>query len=299
MILAVTAPLPEEALDALVLVLDEIRLGRSRSRSELVERTRLSRTIVARRVGDLVERGLVVEGSPGPSTGGRPARQLAFNASAGHVLVADLGATSIDVAITTLDGRILAHRDEPSSIGDGAEGVPFASRGAVRPVGCDLARGPGAALGDRNRCAGPGRVRNRPADRAADHARLGRLSHPGAVRRPLRRAGVGRQRREPAGVGRMAPGVAAGHEDVVVVKIGTGIGAGIISGGRIHRGAQGSAGDVGHIQVTDDPTVICRCGNVGCLEALAGGRPSGWRVSWQLVMVDRRGFGRRSSSTVP
>jgi predicted NBD/HSP70 family sugar kinase len=55
------------------------------------------------------------------------------------------------------------------------------------------------------------------------------------------------------------------------VKIGTGIGAGIISGGRIHRGAQGSAGDVGHIQVTEDPAIICRCGNIGCLEALAGG----------------------------
>jgi len=55
------------------------------------------------------------------------------------------------------------------------------------------------------------------------------------------------------------------------VKIGTGIGAGIISGGRLHRGAQGSAGDVGHIQVTDDPAVVCRCGNIGCLEAMAGG----------------------------
>ena len=79
-------------------------------------------------------------------------------------------------------------------------------------------------------------------------------------------------------LGEWRSGVAAGHDDVVVVKIGTGIGAGIISGGRLHRGAQGSAGDVGHIQVTDDPAVICRCGNVGCLEALAGGggaRPGG------------------------
>src|SRR4029079_6090941 len=113
MIASVNA-LPEEALDALVLVLDEVRLGRSRSRSELVERTGLSRTIVARLVGDLVERGLVVEGSPGPSTGGRPARQLAFSASAGHVLVADLGATSLDVAVTTLHARILRHRGEAS-----------------------------------------------------------------------------------------------------------------------------------------------------------------------------------------
>ena len=49
----------------------------------------------------------------------------------------------------------------------------------------------------------------------------------------------------------------------------------IIADGRLHRGAQGSAGDVGHIQVSDDPSVICRCGNVGCLEALAGGEAIG------------------------
>ena len=83
-------PLPDEALDALVLVLDEIRLGRSRSRSELVTRTGLGRAIVAQRVGELIERGLVAEGDVGPSTGGRPPRQLTFRADAGHVLVADL-----------------------------------------------------------------------------------------------------------------------------------------------------------------------------------------------------------------
>jgi glucokinase-like ROK family protein len=76
-------------------------------------------------------------------------------------------------------------------------------------------------------------------------------------------------------LGEWRSGVAAGHDNVVVVKIGTGVGAGIISDGHLHRGAQGSAGDVGHIQVTDDPSVVCRCGNLGCLEALAGGEAIG------------------------
>ena len=76
-------------------------------------------------------------------------------------------------------------------------------------------------------------------------------------------------------LGEWRSGVAVGHDNVVVIKIGTGIGAGIISDGRLHRGAQGSAGDVGHIQVTDDPEVVCRCGNIGCLEALAGGAALG------------------------
>jgi predicted NBD/HSP70 family sugar kinase len=52
---------------------------------------------------------------------------------------------------------------------------------------------------------------------------------------------------------------------------GSGIGAGLVSGGRLHRGAQGAAGDIGHVSVLDDESVLCRCGNTGCLEALAGG----------------------------
>jgi glucokinase-like ROK family protein len=76
-------------------------------------------------------------------------------------------------------------------------------------------------------------------------------------------------------LGEWRSGIAVGHDNVVVVKIGTGIGAGIISNGRIHRGAQGAAGDVGHIQVVDAASVLCRCGNVGCLEALAGGAALG------------------------
>src|SRR4029453_8223407 len=117
----VRGPLPDESLDALVVVLDEVRFGRSRSRSELVARTGLGRAIVAPRRGGLLERGLVVEGDVGPSTGGRPPRQLSFRASAGHLLVADLGATSIDVALTTRDGRLLGHHDEPASIEAGPE----------------------------------------------------------------------------------------------------------------------------------------------------------------------------------
>ena len=59
--------------------------------------------------------------------------------------------------------------------------------------------------------------------------------------------------------------------DASLVKIGTGIGAGIIVRGEIHRGAQGCAGDIGHIQIAADREVTCRCGNANCLEALAGG----------------------------
>src|SRR5262245_31399831 len=116
-------PLPDEVLDALVVVLDEIRHGTSRSRSELVARTGLGRAIVARRVQELLDRGLVTEGELGPSTGGRPPRHLAFRAAAGQVLVADIGATSIAVALTDLAGRIVAHYTEPADVADGPEAI--------------------------------------------------------------------------------------------------------------------------------------------------------------------------------
>jgi glucokinase-like ROK family protein len=269
--LQVHAPLADEALDALVMVLDEIRLGRSRSRSELVARTGLGRAIVAQRVGELIDRGLVTEGEVGPSTGGRPPRQLTFRAEAGHVLVADLGATSIDVAVTSLDGRILGHHDEPAEIEAGPDRCLDRVDALFESLLTTAQAIPGRLWGVGIGVPGPvefgsGRPISPPI-------------MPGWDGYPIRERFAERYR-APVWVdndvnllalGEWRSGVAAGHDNVVVVKVGTGIGAGIISDGHLHRGAQGSAGDVGHIQVADDPSVICRCGNIGCLEALAGG----------------------------
>jgi glucokinase-like ROK family protein len=264
-------PLPEESLDALVTVLDEIRLGRSRSRSELVVRTGLSRAIVAQRVGELIDRGLVAEGDTGPSTGGRPPRQLAFMADSGHVLVADLGATSIDVAVTSLDGRILGHRDEPADIAAGPEACLQRVDELFEELRASTRSLPGRLWGVGIGVPGPvefntGRPISPPImpgwdgypvrERFAE-----RYDAPVWVDNDVNVLALGEWR----------SGIAVGHDNVVVVKIGTGIGAGVISDGRLHRGAQGSAGDVGHIQVVDDASVICRCGNIGCLESLAGG----------------------------
>ena len=268
-------PVPDEALDALVTVLDEIRLGHSSSRSELVARTGLGRAIVAQRVGELIERGLVAEGDVGPSTGGRPPRQLTFRADGGYVLVADLGATSIDVAVTTLDGRILGHHDEPARIEAGPERCLDRVDALVESLLKTTESLPGRLWGIGIGVPGPvefeaGRPISPPIMPGWDGYPIrerfaARYGAPVWVDNDVNVLALGEWR----------SGVAAGHDNVVVVKIGTGIGAGIISGGNLHRGAQGSAGDVGHIQVTDDPAVVCRCGNLGCLEALAGGEAIG------------------------
>ena len=68
-------------------------------------------------------------------------------------------------------------------------------------------------------------------------------------------------------------------QHLLYVKVGTGIGCGIVVDRRIHRGAEGAAGDIGHIVVTDHEDVVCRCGNIGCLEAVAGGRALAQRLA--------------------
>ena len=266
----VAAP-ADETLDALVTILDEIRSAGSRSRSELVARTGLGRGIVAQRVAELLELGLVSEGEVGPSTGGRTPRRITFRADAGHLLVADLGATSIDVAITDLDGRILGHRDEPADVSAGPERCLSRIEelfGELTGATRDL---PGRLWGVGIGVPGPVEFRSgRPVSPPI---------MPGWDGYPVRERFAERYGApvwvdndvNVLALGEWRSGIAVGHDNVVVVKIGTGIGAGVISDGRLHRGAQGSAGDVGHIQVVDDASVICRCGNIGCLESLAGG----------------------------
>ena len=263
--------LPEESLDALVLVLDEVRLGRSRSRADIAKHTGLSRAVVAQRVAELVDRDLLSESGTGPSTGGRRPRHLAFESAAGHVLVADLGATSIDVALTDLGGRILGHSAEPADVSAGPEHVLDRVDelfGALREAAPPTV-GPlwGVGIGV------PGPVE------FATARPISPPIMPGWDGYPIRERFAARYGApvwvdndvNVLALGEWRHGIARGHANVVFIKVGTGIGAGLISDGLLHRGAQGSAGDVGHIQVIDDRAVVCRCGNIGCLEAVAGG----------------------------
>jgi glucokinase-like ROK family protein len=263
-------------LDALVTILDEIRSSGSRSRSELAARTGLTRGIISQRVAELGELGLVTESQDGASTGGRPPRRVTFRADAGHLLVADLGATSVDVAVTDLEGRILGHRDEPADVAAGPERCLTRIEELFDQLTAATRDLPGRLWGVGIGVPGPvefssGRPVSPPIMPGWDGVPLRerfaeRYGAPVWVDNDVNILALGEWR----------SGIAVGHDNVVVVKIGTGIGAGIISNGRIHRGTQGAAGDVGHIQVVDDAaSIVCRCGNVGCLEALAGGAALG------------------------
>jgi len=262
-----------EGIDATHLVLDSIRLGRSESRTQIEERTGLGRAVVAQRIAELVARGLVSEAGAQASTGGRPARRLRFRAQAGCLLAVDLGATSMDVAITDLAGDIVGHANEAADI---AQGPDVILTRVEELLDGQLATHPGRPIyGIGLGVPGPvefstGRPVSPPImpgwDEYPIRERLAaRYGAPVWVDNDVNVMAMGEWRK----------GVAVGHRNSVFVKIGTGIGAGLISDGVLHRGSQGAAGDVGHIQVGDERSITCRCGNVGCLEALAGGHAIG------------------------
>ena len=278
----------EERLAGLVTVLDHVRTHGSTTRPMLVQATGLSRAVVTQRVGELLERGLLVEGELGRSTGGRAPRILRFPAESGHLLIADLGATSVDVALADLSGEIVSHVQEPCDIAAGPEEVLARVEDLFVRSLADTEQGPGSLWGIGIGVPGPvefdsGRPVAPPImpgwDRYAVRERFAEHHVPVWVDNDVNIMALGERR----------AGVARGHDNVVFIKIGTGIGAGIIVDGRLHRGAQGCAGDVGHMQVTDDPTVVCRCGNVGCLEALAGGGALG-RGGEAAAREGRSGF---------
>jgi predicted NBD/HSP70 family sugar kinase len=86
-------------------------------------------------------------------------------------------------------------------------------------------------------------------------------------------------------LGEWERGVPQERRDLLFVKVATGIGSGLVTHGRLHRGDSGAAGDIGHVRVTDDPAAVCRCGKTGCLEAVA----AGWALIRTLTEQARSG----------
>ncbi|MDQ1584779.1 MAG: hypothetical protein QOJ90_1516 [Actinomycetota bacterium] len=264
------AGLAPDQLDSLALVLGAVRGGGIRTRPALVRELGLGRNVVSQRVAQLVDFGLIDEGRLAPSTGGRPSRELRFRAEAGCLLVAELGATDLQVGLSDLGGHLFAQRTEGCDVAAGPEATLarleqlFDELVAERPPGVPL-WGVGLGLpGPVEFSAGrpivppimPGWDNYPVRDRLAE-----RYQVPAWIDNDVNVMALGELR---AGIGR-------GEQELLYVKVGTGIGAGLISAGRLHRGAQGAAGDIGHVSVQDDDSILCRCGNTGCLEALAGG----------------------------
>lgn len=255
--------------DSLAAVLELVRTGTAVTRPELVRFTGLGRHVVAQRAAQLIDIGLLTEDAFGRSTGGRAPRELRFAAEAGCILVAQLGARHLDVAVTDLDGEILAQHHQAFDVADGPDAVLEQVRGHLDALRAGV---PSPVWGIGLGLPGPvefstGRVVSPPImpgwnEYPVREYFTERYGVPVWVDNDVNTMALGELR---AGVGR-------GIENLVFVKVGTGIGAGLVSNGLLHRGAQGAAGDIGHISIVGgDDAVLCRCGRRGCLEAVAGG----------------------------
>jgi glucokinase-like ROK family protein len=239
------------------------------SRGQLTEALDSSRSKISSEVSRLMDLGLLAEEGLAESEGGRRSMLLSIPRSAGFLAGVDLGATSIDVALTTLGGEIIARKGEPADIKEGPKPILRRVNQILGELLAEQAVEPHEVLGIGMGVPGP-------VEQAAGVLRSPPIM-PGWDRFPIRNAFAGEYAApvfvdndvNVMALGEHWGGVGRGVDNMLFVKVGTGIGSGIVADGRIYRGTQGSAGDIGHISI-DPNGPVCTCGNLGCLEAMAG-----------------------------
>jgi predicted NBD/HSP70 family sugar kinase len=274
-----------------------VATGAAVSRADLSRLSGLSPSTVSQRVEALINQGLLEEAGAGQSRGGRRPRQLAVPTGGAVVGAIDLGAHHARIGTLDLSGRVVQARTLPVRIEDGpetvlgtllaevtalAEGAASVASGgaaasgggaagALRGIGIGI---PGPVQHSTGRIVSPSRM---PGWNGFDVAAFcaDRVDVPVIVDNDANLMALGAHRTAHAEL-----------DHAVYIKAGTGIGSGVISSGRLHRGAQGSAGDISHCRVVADPAPLCSCGNAGCLEAVASGAALVTALREQGVPVD-------------
>lgn len=250
-------------------LLDHVFWSSRISREALATGSSFSKSRANAAVAGMLEQGVLEATGEQVATGGRRAETLRLSRNLGVLLGAALGATGLEVGVMTPDLELLAHHSEPADVRDG----PAVVLSRVRTLMRELLTQCGAKVRDviAIGIGVPG-----PVDFG-----LGQLVNP-----PLMPEWDAYSIREDLKVDFSAPvyvdndvnvmalgelwRMQRGLQNFLVIKVGTGIGCGIVCHGQVYRGANGSAGDVGHICV-DPQGPRCHCGNLGCVEAMAAG----------------------------
>lgn len=252
-------------------VIRALRRNGQTSRAEITHMTGWSRAKTSQEVNALIDKGYLVEAGEGISNGGRKPRLVRFNSQLGYIVGIDIGATSLEIALADINGSILRRVAEPTDVRQPPEEI--LGRCSMLTLELVIAHGvhPEQILGIGVGVPGP-----------VDFTR-GVLVAPPLMPEwenyPIRN--FFKETFQSAFVvvdndvnimalGEQRSGDATNLDHFLVIKIGTGIGCGIMASRKIHRGSDGCAGDIGHICV-DKQGPICRCGNHGCLEAMAAG----------------------------
>lgn len=243
------------------------------SRHELAARTGSSKSRIASIVGRLMDDGWLEEGECHGSSGGRKPTSLRLNRTLGYLIGIDLGATSVDVVLCGVDLAVLGTRTAPTNVALGPGPVlaqisaliddllrqHHVPRQGVLGLGMGV---PGPVEFGTGLLITPPLMPRWEGFNLRDHF-AGLFSAPLAVDNDVNLMALGELHHA------RLSGLSQQRENLLVIKLGTGIGAGIIAQGDVFRGADGAAGDIGHVCV-EPGGLRCHCGNLGCLEALAG-----------------------------
>ncbi len=256
-----------------LLILNCVREHGSITRAAIARQTGLSRTTVSSIMDQLLKEGYVRDGETqrASASGGRRVVPVHFQAAAGCILGVALGRNHLTILVSDLAATILKETTIPFETSRGADFcIPLLAeklRSSVAEQHISWGKVVGVGMGM------PGPLDAQLQGPAAP------LLLPGwegvNVRKILSaELGVPVYLDNNANMGALGESrYGAGHDaaDLLYLKVGTGIGGGIVMGGQVYRGRSGSAGEIGHMTV-DPNGPICNCGNPGCLEALVGGR---------------------------
>ena len=259
-------------------VFELIASGAVDTRASISRATGLSRSTVTERLDSLFAIGLIREAQEARPSGGRPSKSIQVNEDGFLALAADIGEDHIRLVVTDLTATVLAESVTAIAVTDG----PHA---ALRWIAKEAANLLSEIGRDRTSLLGLGLSVPAPVDFAhgqvvAPSVMTGwdgvdieaefraRLDIPVIVENDVNARGLGEFLQ-----------AWQDNDNVLYVKAGTGIGSAILTGGSLFRGAQGAAGDIGHIRLEPTSGPLCRCGATGCVEALA----AGWAINRDLV----------------
>jgi len=241
------------------------------SRVEIARRLDLTRAAVTAIVNDLLGTGILREAESVVSRSGRPPVVLEINPARGYVVGIDLGASHISILITNMAARILGEVEAPIEIQDGPtvclnradqllQELLAKTNHDIKDISAIGVGVPGPIVSDAGMVLAPPIM-------------------PGWDQFPIRDTLEKKWGRpislnndaELGALGEWAAGAGRGESNLAYIKVGVGIGCGLLLDGKIYTGVAGSAGEIGHLTI-DENGPLCACGNYGCLEAFAGGR---------------------------
>jgi predicted NBD/HSP70 family sugar kinase len=250
-------------------LLQLFRDGQPHTKAEMAELTGLARSTISLRLDPLIELGLITPATSATSTGGRPSARLLLNEDAFVVAGVDFGATHAVASLADLSGKILVAIDTKRQISDGPEVCLRWMIEEIRHLlsGLGLKEDRLLAIG----IGVPGPVEHESGKPANPPIMPGwdGFDIPARVNQDIDAKVLVDNDVNVMAIGERHltyPDV----DHLIFLKAATGIGSGIISDGHLQRGSQGTAGDIGHVRVSRGDNIACRCGNYGCLEAVAG-----------------------------